>query len=150
PFTVTVPNLPFGSGGLISISVQRLTCPRQHPRGPATRLVSGQLSPAAGGGASHGAAVSCRLSAAGIRFLGILFPPGSSALLTVGLPGRCLDPGRVSTFRTSKSRPDWVPSFPRGPAVLSQPVRSLRPPLAPICQGPGPIAPACIPSPGAV
>src|SRR6266480_3367819 len=56
PFTVTVPNLPFGSGGLISISAHRLTCPRQHPCGPATRLVSGQLSPAAGGGASHDAA----------------------------------------------------------------------------------------------
>ena len=30
----TVSNLPFGSGGLISVSVQRLTCPRQHPFGP--------------------------------------------------------------------------------------------------------------------
>ena len=34
PFTVTVSNVPFGSGGLISISVQRLTCPRQRPFGP--------------------------------------------------------------------------------------------------------------------
>ena len=34
PFTVTVSNLPFGWGGLISISVQRLTCPRQRPFGP--------------------------------------------------------------------------------------------------------------------
>lgn len=48
---------------------------------------------------------------------------------------RCLDPGRVSTFRTSESRPDWVPSLPRGPAVLSRPVRSLRPPLAPSSRG---------------
>jgi hypothetical protein len=30
--------------------------------------------------------VSCRLSAAGLRFLGILCPPGTSAPLTVGLP----------------------------------------------------------------
>ena len=30
--------------------------------------------------------VSCCLSAAGLRFLGILFPPRNSALLTVGLP----------------------------------------------------------------
>ena len=37
PFTVTVSNLPFGWGGLISISVQRLTCPRQRLfRGPGT------------------------------------------------------------------------------------------------------------------
>src|SRR5664279_3777757 len=34
PFTVTVSNLPFGSEGLISISVQRLTCPRQRPFRP--------------------------------------------------------------------------------------------------------------------
>src|SRR5215470_14099419 len=53
-----------------------------------------------------------------------------------GRPARqCLDPGRVSTFRTSESRPDWVPSLPRGPAVLSRPVRSLRPPLAPSSGG---------------
>lgn len=32
--------------------------------------------------------VSCRLSPAGLRFLDILFPPETSALLTVGLPGR--------------------------------------------------------------
>jgi len=79
--------------------------------------------------------VSCRLSATGIRFLGILFLPGASALLTVGLPGRGLDPGRVPTFRTSESRPDWVPSLPRGQAVLSRPVRSLRRPLAPSARG---------------
>jgi hypothetical protein len=46
-----------------------------------------------------------------------------------------LDPGGVSTFRTSESRPDWAPSLPRGPAVLTQPVRSLRPPLAPSPRG---------------
>ena len=32
-------------------------------------------------------------------------------------------------------RPEWVPSLPRGPAVLSRPVRSLRPPLAPSSRG---------------
>jgi hypothetical protein len=37
--------------------------------------------------------VSCRLSTTGIRLLGILFPPRSSAPLTVGLPGnQRLDP----------------------------------------------------------
>ena len=46
-----------------------------------------------------------------------------------------LDPGGVSTFRTSETRPDWVPSLPRGPAVLTRPVRSLRPPLAPSSRG---------------
>ena len=37
--------------------------------------------------------VSCCLSATGIRFLDLLFPPGNSALLTVGLPSnQRLDP----------------------------------------------------------
>src|SRR3954454_16618524 len=93
PFTVTVSNLPFGSGGLISVSVQRLTCPRQPPFGPATRAGIRPVIPAAGGGASHDAVVSCCLSATGIRLLGILLPPRSSAPLTVGLPSnQRLDP----------------------------------------------------------
>ena len=54
--------------------------------------------------------VSRRLSATGIRFLGILFPPGDWASLTVGLPA-CIgshrsppDPDGVSTFHTRKTR----------------------------------------------
>ena len=75
------------------------------------------------------------LSAAGIRFLGILFPPAGFRP-PHGRPTRQrLDPGGVSTLRTSESRPDWVPSLPRGPAVLTRPVRSLRPPLAPSSRG---------------
>src|SRR6266511_4266682 len=50
-------------------------------------LVSGQLSQTTGGGPITLSWVSCRLSATGIGFLGILFPPGTSAPLTVGLPG---------------------------------------------------------------
>jgi len=38
--------------------------------------------------------VSCRLSAAGLRFLGILCPPGTSAPLTVGLPAPRTGPWR--------------------------------------------------------
>lgn len=61
--------------------------------------------------------VSCCLSATGLRFLGILFPPETSAPLTVGLPppGRCpaTDPDRVPTFRTPEIRP--------GPGVLCAP-----------------------------
>jgi hypothetical protein len=49
-YPVIAPNLPFGSDHSISISVQRLTCPRQLPRGPAMRLVSGRLSQTPGGG----------------------------------------------------------------------------------------------------
>ena len=48
--------------------------------------VSGQLCGAAGGGAGRSAPVSCRLSAAGVRFLAILCPLGGWASLAVGLP----------------------------------------------------------------
>ena len=83
---------------------------------PGTRPVSGQLSRAAAGERDHAAPVSRCLSAAGIRFLGILFPPGSSASLTVGLPAalHATDPDGVSTFRTHETRPGRAPSIPRG------------------------------------
>ena len=54
--------------------------------------------------------LSCRLSATGICFLGILFPPRNWALLTVGLP-----PGTRMRRRTrtrfpcsARMRPGWV------------------------------------------
>src|ERR1017187_4799009 len=101
PFTVTVPNLPFGSGGLISISVQRLTSPRQHPSGPSHPgwyPASYPRRPAEVPAMTP--RVSCRLSVTGIRLLGILLPPGDSALLTVGLPGTAWTPaGRVGPGR---------------------------------------------------
>jgi hypothetical protein len=79
--------------------------------------------------------VSRCLSAAGIRFLGILFPPAGFRS-PHGRPTRLsLDPGGFSTFHTSESRPDWAPSLPRRPTVLTRPVLSLRPPLAPSPRG---------------
>ena len=60
--------------------------------------------------------VSRCVSAAGIRFSVILFPPRSWAFLTVGLPARQHepDPDGVSMFRTHEQRPGWVPPIPRG------------------------------------
>jgi hypothetical protein len=60
--------------------------------------------------------VSCRLSATGIRFSVILFPPRDWALLTVGLPTPATgwDLDGVTAFRTHERRPGWVPSIPRG------------------------------------
>jgi hypothetical protein len=58
--------------------------------------------------------VSRCLSAAGIRFSVIRFPPGSWALLTVGLPDLSPDPDGVTTFRTHELRSGWAPSVPRG------------------------------------
>jgi hypothetical protein len=52
----------------------------------------------------------------------ILFPPGTSASLTVGLPViMCPDPDGVSTFHTSEIRPGWVPSLPQGRRCSSRP-----------------------------
>ena len=66
-------------------------------------------------GADRLVVVSRCVSAAGIGFLVILFPPGNWALLAVGLPARSgSDPDGVSTFRTLKLRPGWVPSISRG------------------------------------
>jgi hypothetical protein len=46
----------------------------------------------------------------------VLFPPRSSASLTVGLPATLPrpDPDGVPTFRLHETRPGWVPSMPRG------------------------------------
>ena len=52
--------------------------------------------------------VSCCLSAAGIRFLGLPLPPRDSAFLAIGLPstpkGECWDLDGVSMFRTNEMR----------------------------------------------
>ena len=87
PFTVTVSNLPFGWGGLINISVQRLTCPRQRPfwQLQPQGLVSGQLSPGGRRRVDH--------VAAGF-LLFILQPwtasahPGSVEIIAAGSVGR--------------------------------------------------------------
>jgi hypothetical protein len=71
--------------------------------------------------------VSCLLSPAGIRFLGILFPPQNSAALTMGLPCRRggMDSVGVSAFRTCATRPGWVPSLLRGGGVFPIIVTSM-------------------------
>ena len=58
--------------------------------------------------------VSRRLSATGIRFSVIRYPPGIWALLAVGLPDTGPDPDGVTTFRTHELRSGWAPSVPRG------------------------------------
>jgi hypothetical protein len=83
-------------------------------------------------GAGQPVAVSCRLSATGVRFSVIRFPPGSSALLTVGLPAThktCPDPGGVTAFRTHEQRPGWVSSIPRGQRCSPRPIALTSPRL---------------------
>jgi hypothetical protein len=65
--------------------------------------------------------VSRCLSAAGIGFSVILFPPGSWALLAVGLPAWRPDLDGVTTFHTYELRPGWAPSVPRGQWCSSRP-----------------------------
>jgi hypothetical protein len=78
-------NLPFGSGVVVSASAQaHLT--RVSTLSGRTTALSGQLSEADRRRAAHGISVSCCLSAAGVRFSGHPVPPGSWAILTVGLP----------------------------------------------------------------
>ena len=148
PFTVTVSNLPFGWGGLISVSVQRLTCPRQRPFGPSHE---GWYPASYPGRSTEGSTmsprVSCRLSTTGIRLLGILLPPRSSAPLTVGLPGsQRLDPtGFPRSTHPSHGR-IGCPLYPE--AQRCSPDRSdPSGRRSPHFQGPGPITPVLIPSP---
>jgi hypothetical protein len=66
---------------------------------------------------SHTVLVSCCLSATGVRFLGILCPPGDWALLTVGLPAHQQAYRTLTGFPCSaRVRHDWgwTSSIPRG------------------------------------
>ena len=62
------------------------------------------------------ALVSCRLSAAGVCFLGILSRPGLPPLLRSAYraAGGGADPSGVSVFRAYEIRLGRVPSVPRG------------------------------------
>jgi len=75
-----------------ALSLHRLTWPRQHPLGSGQPPVSGRLYGTDGGVAAHHVPFSRCLSAAGIRFLAILFPPrvrppSRSAHRPAALPG---------------------------------------------------------------
>lgn len=110
--------MPFGSGSCLRVSFTSSPAHVSAPFGAgAPGPVSGQFSPGdqleepvtlPGG--------SCRLSATGIGFLGMLLPPGDSAFVTSGLPAttRRPDPVGVSSFPAPETRPGRVPSVRRG------------------------------------
>jgi hypothetical protein len=113
-----VSNLPFGSDVSGRSSSQahlhHVSLLSQPGTRPGIRpVIQGRLF----GGATTSVPVSCRLSATGIRFLGILFPPRDWALLTVGLPTH-LEMRRTRTGFPHIARMrhgwGWVPSIPRG------------------------------------
>lgn len=70
------------------------------------------------------APVSCRLSATGLRLLGILVPAGNWALLTVGLPAYRPDPDGVSAFHAHETRLGLGARSTSGTTVFTRP-RSL-------------------------
>jgi hypothetical protein len=109
PFTTTMveaSNLSVGSGVIVVFScwAHLIASARFRVRAPGP--VSGQLSETTSGGASHRVPVSCCLSATGIRFSIILFPPRDWAFLTVGLPapGGRTQTGLPRSTRTSHDR----------------------------------------------
>ena len=93
--------------------------------------------------------VSCRLSAAGIRFLVIRCPLGDWASLTVGLPALSPgpDPNGIVTLHTHETRPERAPSIPRGRRCPHGRKCSRPPPAA--SQRQSPYTPALLPSSGA-
>ena len=94
--------------------------------------------------------LSCRLSAAGIGFLGILYPPGTWAFVTSGLPPPRIgvaDPDGVSMFRTHETRLGLGALSTPGTMVSTRP-RSILGRHLPPSNGPAPIIPALNPVPG--
>src|SRR6266487_2928080 len=130
PFTVTVSNLSFGSEGLSASAFKGSPAHVSTPWGPATRAGIRPVIPDDRRRTDH--AVLGFLPPFGHRHWLLGHPvPAGDFRSPHGRPTRHrLDPDGVSTFHTPEIRPDWAPSSPRDPAVLSRPVRSLRPPLA--------------------
>ena len=88
------------------------------------RPVSGQLCETTNGGLIDLISVSCRLSATGVGFLGILYPPGIWAFVTSGLPPTpegMADPDGVSVFRTHETRLGLGAPCTPGTAVSTRP-----------------------------
>ena len=107
---LTCPSVPAG----LTASLQRLTCPRQHPFGSGQRPGIRPVMRDGRRRAGHLSRFPVALRRTGIRFLGILFPPRDSASLTVGLPAPSAGPDGFSTFRMCEQRPGWAPPRPRG------------------------------------
>ena len=117
--TTSVSSLSFGSG--ISVIFFSTGSPDRVSTlsSPGTRLgIRPVIRDRQPGGASHHVPVSCRLSAAGIRFSVIPFPPRDrlSSRSAHRPKGRTSD--GVTAFRTHELRPGWVPPITRGQMVL--------------------------------
>ena len=111
--------------------------------------VSGRLCRARRGEPGRTARISRCLSAAGIRFLGILSRPGLPPLLRSAYraAGGGADPSGVSMFRTCETRPGPGALYTPGTAVPHGHVCIPRPPPAAL-QRPVPVTPVSRPVPG--
>ena len=150
PFTVTVSNLSFGSG-LISVSVQRLTCPRQRPFGPSHPgwyPAGYPRRPAEGPTITPWFPVAFRPPAfaswASCSRRGVPLPSRSAYQAASAWTRRDF---HVPHIRVTTGLGALFTPRPSG-AHTAGPI----PPAAacPLYQGPGPITPAFIPSPGAI
>lgn len=112
-------SLPFARLASADLSQTHLSTSAPLSRLDHHRPVSGQLYETPSGGTGHVISLSCCLSASGIRFLDILFPPGTFSF-PYGRPTdhNRSDPVGVSMFRTSKTRPGRAFSSLRGGGVL--------------------------------
>jgi hypothetical protein len=96
--------------------------------------------------------LSCRVSATGIGFLGILYPPGTWAFVTSGLPpppAGVTDPDGVSMFHTHETRLGLGALYTPGTNGVHTAALDPWPPSAAF-QRPGPYHPGAQPVPGCV
>jgi hypothetical protein len=130
----------FGCSARSSAKAHLPMSARFHARAPA-RYPASYTNRSAG--ADRPRPLSCRLSAAGLRFLGILYPPGTWAFVTSGLPpptNGVADPDGVSAFRTHETRLGLGAPCTPGTVVSTRPHSILgrhRPPS----NGPAPCHP---------
>ena len=97
------------------------------------RPVSGQLCETTNGGLIDLISVSCRLSTAGIRFLGILSRQWNWSIVTSGLPPPFMAWRTLTGFPCSarlRRDWDWVPPVPRGRVVSRTAAHNPWPPPA--------------------
>ena len=143
---VVASSLSFGSGVIV---VFLFTGSPDRVSALSGRATKARIRPVIRGhqpeGAGQPVAVSCRLSATGVRFSVIRFPPGvapssRSAYRRQDGP----DPDGVTAFRTHEQRPGWVPSIPRGQRCSPRPSRPDRPASA-ASQRPVPVPRSGIP-----
>ena len=148
PFTISAPNLSFGSSCFGKPFVKGSPAQVGALSRPGTRPGIRPVLRNHHRRADRPRSLSRRLSAAGIGLLGILYPPGTWAFVTSGLPPPLTgvaDPDGVSMFHTHETRLGLGALFTPGTMVSTRP-RSILGRHLPPSNGPAPIIPALNPS----